>query len=1548
MKTHQEGLSPVEEDREQTVLIIDDDAASLGVISDYLGNAGFTVLVARNGESGIEKARYVQPDIICLDVLMPGIDGFETCRQLKSDPATADIPVIFMTALTSTEDKVRGFEIGAVDYITKPFQHKEILSRVRVQLKLRALTRELRQTNKELTKHRDRLEELVEERTTEIKSANLQLHNEITERSRSEEALQESEQRYRIIMEASLQGTYQVDAKGRITFASPATAELTGYSLAELDGLSLDALYPRGEAKAISDAHVALLYSGKPIVGENALTRKDGSRIETYFSCAPVLDESGDYTGFVGSILDITERSRAEESLRKTNRAYKALSQSNQALIRATDEEELLQEVCRIVREDCGYRLVWVGLAEHDEHKTVRPVAQAGYEEGYLETVNIVWADNERGRGPTGTAIRTRNPVVNRDVKTDPIYAPWRDEAAKRGYASSAAFPLITADMAVGALNVYAGEPGAFDPEEIQLLMELAGDLAFGIIALRQRAERERAEEALRESEERFRSLFESATEFIFVLDPHAIIVQANRATIEALGYSEDELTGQRITEFLSPESKETFAKHFPTVVETGYCRAEMSVVCKDGGFVEVDCACSSIRDDQGAISLFLLSQRDITDRKRAEGRIREQRDFLNNLLESLTHPFYVVNTDDYTISLANDAAVASGVSGGSTCYSATHGRTTPCNDWRHPCPLGQVKKTGLPTMVQHVHYGKKGEPRNIEVHAYPILDSEGTVKQIIEYCLDVTDRTQAQEALRENERTLTTILSLSLSGISYFPEGKLTWTNKAMMELFGYDEDEKGELLGKGAHEFYESEEEYRRVRDIFRAQIAEGRPAEAEARFRTKDGSIFIGNVSVSAGSPDSAVQGTTVVISDVTSRKMAEEERLRLMTAIEQAAETIVITDQDGTIQYVNPSFETITGYAREEAIGQNPRILQSGEHDEEFYKKMWETLTRGDTWRGHLVNKKKDGKLLEEEATISPVRDESGNIVNYVAVKRDVTDQVLLEKQLYQAQKMESIGTLAGGIAHDFNNILQVVLGYADMLTMSKGKSSPDLPNLETIRKAAKDGGELVKGLLTFSRQVESKLRPCNLNLKLKRSQKILRRTIPRMIDIELFLADDLKTVNADPIQGEQVLMNLAVNAQHSMPKGGNLTIETRNVTLGDDYCRTHVDAKPGENVQLKISDTGRGIEKEVMEHIFEPFFTTKEAGQGTGLGLSIVYGIVKNHGGHITCSSEPGQGTTFTMYLPALPGAAELDPAMTAGDMPAFGTETILLVDDDARVIEMGEQMLMRRGYKVFTAENGAEALEIYRERKDEIDLVVLDLIMPEMGGEQCLEEILKLDPTAKVLIASGYLASRTTNGDTEGGAGGFIAKPFDTREFLRVVREVLDKTDSPGSRTGGSGPTPTQTSPLAEGVLRHETPDIHDFPGTLRILVIDDRQRFLTACKVGLAQFGHTPLTAISGIEGLQLFQESPVDLVICDLEMPELSGWDVGKKIQEICRKKAIPKTPFVLLTGQADMEDIPEEDREKMADCGVDAIVGKPIDIPDLLKIAEPLIKRRQQDPE
>lgn len=514
---------------------------------------------------------------------------------------------------------------------------------------------------------------------------------------------------------------------------------------------------------------------------------------------------------------------------------------------------------------------------------------------------------------------------------------------------------------------------------------------------------------------------------------------------------------------------------------------------------------------------------------------------------------------------------------------------------------------------------------------------------------------------------------------------------------------------------------------------------------------------------------------------------EERFRLLA--ENVVDMIWILDpNDLRFVYVSPSVERIMGYTPEEMTELELDQLLTAESLELAQKTLNTRLEKSQTdssqiTRGELELLHQNGSTVWVETTARVLYINWLSSFGIIGITRDITNRKAsdeerkkLQDQLLQAQKMEAIGTLAGGIAHDFNNSLQGILGYTQILIYEKEKGHPDLKLLKQIESATQRSSELTKQLLTFSRKVESRLRPLNLNQEVRQLEQLLERTIPKMIAIETYLADDLKIINADSVQIEQMMMNLCINARDAMPDGGKLVIDCRNTILDENYCKMHVDAVPGEYVMLSIADNGKGMDKQTLEHIFEPFFTTKKKGGGTGLGLAMVYGIVKNHGGHITCNSAPGQGTTFRVYFPAIEEPSLDQPQRhTESEQFPQGNETILLVDDEDYLRDLGRRLLTRFGYTVLTAPDGETAVQIYGEHAAQIALVILDLIMPGIGGKNCLDQILEKDPSARVIIASGYSVDGSTQKELEAKARGFIGKPFELQQMLNIVRNTLDK-----------------------------------------------------------------------------------------------------------------------------------------------------------------------------
>ena len=511
------------------------------------------------------------------------------------------------------------------------------------------------------------------------------------------------------------------------------------------------------------------------------------------------------------------------------------------------------------------------------------------------------------------------------------------------------------------------------------------------------------------------------------------------------------------------------------------------------------------------------------------------------------------------------------------------------------------------------------------------------------------------------------------------------------------------------------------------------------------------------------------------EIASRKQAEAEKQLLFEAINQSSETVVITDPDGNIVFVNPAFERRTGYSKEEVIGRNPRLLKSGHHDQEFYEQLWSTILGGETWQGEFINKKKDGSLFIEKASISPVFDPSGKISNFIAVKLDITEQRHLEEQLRHAQKMESVGRLAGGVAHDYNNTLQIILGYLQLLLLRDDLPDDVSHHLKQIQTAAEHASKITGQLLAFSRRQTVCPKVLDLNDLLSRGiLPMLEQLIGEDIELAFLPKANPATIEIDPGQVQQLVSNLVINARDAMPQGGKLTIQTANAVLDEQYCKEHPGARPGEYVVMTVTDTGCGIDPEIMPYIFEPFFTTKDRHKGTGLGLPSVYGIVKQGGGYITVKSEPGTGTTFKIYFPLHEESddfclASEEQEAVKGDISSL---RILLVEDNEMVRDLTKEMLELLGHCVVAADDPANALDMARQM-DHIDLLLTDIVMPGMSGKQLFEKIRDIFPNVKVLFMSGYTCDVIArHGVVEKGVN-FIQKPFSMKKLAEKIKITM-------------------------------------------------------------------------------------------------------------------------------------------------------------------------------
>jgi PAS domain S-box-containing protein len=510
----------------------------------------------------------------------------------------------------------------------------------------------------------------------------------------------------------------------------------------------------------------------------------------------------------------------------------------------------------------------------------------------------------------------------------------------------------------------------------------------------------------------------------------------------------------------------------------------------------------------------------------------------------------------------------------------------------------------------------------------------------------------------------------------------------------------------------------------------------------------------------------------------RQTSEEILHKLRRTVEQSPDPVMITGRSCVLEYVNPAFEALTGYSRDEVIGQTLGILKSEQQAGELYEEMWDTVLSGKTFHGIVMNRKKNGETFVLEKSITPLRNAAGEVTHYISTGRDITDQRRLESQLQQAQKMDAIGRLAGGVAHDFNNLLMVISAYAELTLESLPAEHPSRAKLDEIINASRRAAELTKQLLAFGRKQMQSLRLLDLNTVLAQIGRMLPRLIGEDIQLLFVPGQNLDKVRADPVQIEQIVMNLAANARDAMPGGGKLTIETSNVHLDENCVQHHSIVPPGDYVLLAVTDSGMGIPQEHLVHIFEPFYTTKEEGKGTGLGLATVYGIVKQNGGFIWVYSEPGMGTAFRIYLPRAQSAmAEVASTGIAQDSP-HGCETLLLVEDEAAVRESTRDFLMERGYTVLEAANGEDALRVSREYCGPIDLMISDVVMPKMSGPNLAERLLAERPHMKVLFVSGYAENTVLRHGKIDVTARLLQKPFGLNTLGRKIREVLSGSES--------------------------------------------------------------------------------------------------------------------------------------------------------------------------
>jgi two-component system cell cycle sensor histidine kinase/response regulator CckA len=960
--------------------------------------------------------------------------------------------------------------------------------------------------------------------------------------------------------------------------------------------------------------------------------------------------------------------------------------------------------------------------------------------------------------------------------------------------------------VVTGSLNeevaVECMKEGAAD----YVLKDRMARLGPAVLAALERAraqrEKELASATLRESEARYRLLAENASDVIWMMDLDGRFSYMSPSVESLLGFRPEEARKRTLDEMLTPTSAAVAWAELRDAqaqaaggksVEPR--RLELEMRRGDGSTVWTEVTVTPVLGPGGALNGAQGVTRDISNRKGAQDTLKESESRFRELFQHTPVPvweedfsavhaefarlrsagvddfdFYLNEHPDEVARLASlirivDVNISSLEYFGATCKDELSLRLPDFfveTSWavfrdEMVALAGGATRFNAETPIRT----SAGEPRVVALRLTVVPGREHDLSRVLVSLPDVTEIRAAEEALRRSEANYRQLFERANDAIVVFePDGETVLdANPQACAVYGYSRDE---LVGMSMK---------RLTKDVPRGerQIEGVLKAGGNRNFETvhlaRDGReiTFLVNASIAE------YGGRKVVVSvnhDITERKRAEAERQRLAAAVEQAAEVIVITDVEGRIEYVNPAFERVTGYSREEAIGLKPSVLKSGRQDAGFYAALWQTILRGEMWRGRFVNRRKDGTLYEEDATISPIRDDSGAIVSFIAVKRDVTQEVALEGQLRQAQKMEAIGTLAGGVAHDFNNVLQVMLTYTQLLRNVRDDPVRAEAAAAELEQQITRGAALTRQLLLFSRRGTSRLETLDLNEVVRGSAQLLRRLLRENIVFRIQTSDEPLPVHADRGQLDQVLMNLAVNASDAMESGGILTIRTG---AGED-----------STVWLAVTDTGMGIAEEIREKIFEPFFTTKAVGKGTGLGLAVVHGIVDQHRGSMALESCPGEGTTFRITLPSAGESAHNaeERASPPDTLPRGGGERVLLVEDEPGARAGLAELLTSLGYAVTAAASGEEALALPAEPA--FDLLLTDLMLPGIAGPDLARALCARWPAMRVVLMSGYTPDGKVSRTIGARIVRLLEKPFDMATLAREVHAVLQNVAAGG------------------------------------------------------------------------------------------------------------------------------------------------------------------------
>jgi PAS domain S-box-containing protein len=1020
--------------------------------------------------------------------------------------------------------------------------------------------------------------------------------------------------------------------------------------------------------------------------------------------------------------------------------------------------------------------------SEADEVSVLLPITDG--DEFYIAAVRGEKRERLLGeRVPFGESIsswvaRQHEPVIlNGEVNDDRFVALW----PRPDISSSVSIPMLVAKKLVGVLNLnVVNRARPFTLGQLKALTILASTAAAAL-------ESASLYSQVQEAEENYHSIFENAIEGIFQTTPEGRFLTVNPAMSRILGYDSPEELIQKITDvahqvYVNPEDRTEAAR---LEKETGILKSfEFEAFRKDGEKIWLSLKRHSVKDENGNELYREGSVEDITERRKAEEALKASEAEMRALFASMTDVIIVFDDQGRHLKIAPTKTPQ--------IYKPAAERIGKTIHDIFPKEkadffLAQIQQALAKGRTHRVEYSLSINDREFW---YDGSISPMTEHSVIWVARDITERKHAEEerarlaAEIESQRQRLDNIVGTVPGVVWEAWGE----PDAATQRIDFVSDYVEAMLGYSVEEWLATPnfwlqivhpDDKERAAKAAAADFVSAKSSNTfEFRWVAKDGRIlWVESNSVVLKDEEGRPVGVRGVTTDVTERKQSEEalreSEERYRDLVENAHDIIFSHDLDGNYTSVNRAGEQITGYTHEECLRLNIVNTIAPEYVNKAQEMMAKKLAGEKVTAYELEILGKDGKRVAVEVNTKLIlKDEVP--VGIQGIARDVTERKQLEEQLRQSQKMEAIGQLAGGVAHDFNNLLTAINGYSSLALQRLEDGHPVKSYLEEVKKAGDRATNLTRQLLAFGRKQILQPLALNLNYVVSDMNKMLRRLIGEDIELVAKLDPDLGKVMADPGQIEQVLVNLIVNARDAMPRGGNLTIETENVELDEEYGSKHVGVSPGKYVVLAVSDNGEGMCEEVRRKVFEPFFTTKEKGKGTGLGLSTVYGIVKQSGGNIWVYSEPGRGTTFKVYLPQVESRVKKPDEQVVESAPRGGTETILLVEDEEVVRGLARRILEQAGYSVVETGKAAEALHFCEEHAAEVNLLLTDVVMPEMSGQELAAQLKSQCPDLKTLFMSGYTDEAIVHHGVLDSCVEFIQKPFTPAALVRKVREVLD------------------------------------------------------------------------------------------------------------------------------------------------------------------------------